>query len=321
MRILVVRRGAIGDTVVTLPTLDLLRDKYKNAYIEVIGNPQYWEIAYKRYYVDCVSSGDTKITKEFYTKEGLIDNEIGRYFSSFDLILAYITDPEGTVTQKLQKAGSKRIIVYPPFPNEEAGIHAVDYTAFALTELGIEATSPLYPTLHLNIEDTDFASSFLLQFDLRKPIIAIHPRTFGIKGWRRESFINLGKWIEKDLGGQVVWILGPAEEETLEAIRNDFPLYQILSFTPLPKVASVIKRASLYIGCDTGISHLAAAAGTPVIALFGPTNPHIWGPRGKRVLVLKAKNLYEIPEERVKEAIKTLIEKNTLEENKIIYME
>jgi ADP-heptose:LPS heptosyltransferase len=339
MRILVIRRGAIGDIVVTLPSLEILRKNYPDGYIEVIGSPEYWEIANKRYYVDSVSKGDTKLTPELYLRDGKISKDNSDYFSSFDLIIGYVSDPEGVVTENLLKAGAKRVITYPPFPQGD-GLHAAHYTALVLNEIGIEVNPPLFPKLHMSSEDLDFASQFLspiehklvemplmasLQAEFRpnlknKPLVAIHPRTYGAKGLPIEKFINIGRCIENAMEGKVIWITGQAEEENINIIKSNFPSSPLLHLHSLPKVAAILSRSDFYFGCDTGISHLAAAAGTPVLALFGPTNPHVWGPRGKRVWIVKADDMPKFKEDVLKDVILTYCKSTHLEEYKILHI-
>ena len=73
----------------------------------------------------------------------------------------------------------------------------------------------------------------------------------------------------------VRWCAGPEEE--LEGAVRIANLYELGCW---------LARARVYIGNDSGISHLAAAVGTPVVALFGPTDPAVWAPRGLRVRIL-----------------------------------
>mgnify|MGYP001773278902 CR=1 FL=1 len=312
MRILVIRRGAIGDIIVTLPTLEILRENYPDAYIEVIGNYKYWEIAHNRYYVNTVSSGETRFLYEIYLRNREFSKETVNYFSSFDLVLAYISDPEGIVRENLIKIGVKRVIIYPPFPRGE-NQHAADYTALILREIELNVNPPLFPKIHLSREDLNFASRFLFPFREYQPLVAIHPRTFGHKGWAIEKFIEIGRWIENTLNGKSMWIIGPAEEENIKAIESNFPSSPILKFQSLPEVAAVLGSCHLYFGCDTGISHLAAAAGTRVLALFGPTNPRVWCPRGKNVLIVKSDEMPKIQEDKVEEIITKYITSNDIE--------
>ena len=58
---------------------------------------------------------------------------------------------------------------------------------------------------------------------------------------------------------------------------------------PLDELAAILKQCDLYVGNDSGITHLAAAVGTPVVALFGPTDHQVWAPRGKSVSILHGK--------------------------------
>lgn len=317
MRILVIRRGAIGDTVVTLPALEILRRSYPDSYIEVIGNPNHWEIAKGRYYVDYVLRDDASPISGLYLKDGKIGRDVSNYFSSFDLIIAYISDPEGTVSDNLRKTGVRRILVYLPFPKGD-DLHAADYTALVLREIGLHVTPPLYPKIHLSGEDLDFATAFLSSHAEYKPLVAIHPRTFGIKAWPIERFINIGKWIEDTELGKTIWITGEAEEESIDLIKSHFPSSQILHLHPLPRVAAVLSLSQLYLGCDTGISHLAAAVGTPVLSLFGPTNPNVWGPRGKRVWIIKADHMSKIKEDKVKETILAFSRSRDVSEHRVL---
>jgi len=66
---------------------------------------------------------------------------------------------------------------------------------------------------------------------------------------------------------------------------------------PLARLGRTLARARLYIGNDSGITHLAAAAGCPTLAIFGPTNPAVWAPRGANVRVIQGKEGFPTAEE------------------------
>jgi len=69
--------------------------------------------------------------------------------------------------------------------------------------------------------------------------------------------------------------------------RDDPPLENSVYIEQLDELAHWLARARLFIGNDSGITHLAAAVGTPVLALFGPTDPQVWGPRGCNVRIAR----------------------------------
>ena len=87
--------------------------------------------------------------------------------------------------------------------------------------------------------------------------------------------------------------LGPADEEVTQEYFSLIDSDAISTFNNLPlnQLAAVLKKCSLYLGSDSGITHLAAAVGTPVVALFGPTDPRVWSPRGDNVSIV-----YKAPE-------------------------
>ena len=102
----------------------------------------------------------------------------------------------------------------------------------------------------------------------RHDAVILHPFSGSAKkNWPLEHFRELAAEL-----GRVEWTCGP--EEQLDGARR---------FGDLAELAKWISGARLYIGNDSGITHLAAAAGTPVLALFGPTDPAIWCPAGAHV--------------------------------------
>ena len=108
----------------------------------------------------------------------------------------------------------------------------------------------------------------------REDFIAMQPFSGGRKkNWPLERFRQLATQIQ----APVRWCAGP-EEDLPDAVRFD-DLYEL---------ARWLRRARLFIGYDSGISHLAAAVGTPVLAIFGPTDPAVWAPQGPHVTVIRA---------------------------------
>jgi len=106
----------------------------------------------------------------------------------------------------------------------------------------------------------------------RAAFVAIHPFSGSAKkNWPLERFRELARRLDVP----VRWCAGPQE-----------PLEDAERFDSLYDLACWLRSARLYIGNDSGITHLAAAVGTPVVALFGPTDPAIWAPRGQHVSVV-----------------------------------
>jgi ADP-heptose:LPS heptosyltransferase len=115
---------------------------------------------------------------------------------------------------------------------------------------------------------------------LREDFAVIHPFASSIaKRWPLENF----RAVAERAGVPVKWTAGPEE-----------PLEDAVRFEDLYELGSWVSRARVYLGNDSGIAHLAAAVGTPVVAIFMTTDPRVWAPRGERVCVLQRPGVDEV---------------------------
>jgi hypothetical protein len=123
-----------------------------------------------------------------------------------------------------------------------------------------------------------------------KPII-IHPGSGGVqKCWYLDNFLAIASMLAKR-GLEAVFVLGPAEQERFgkATTAKIGEVARTLSNLPLTDVLAVLSSARGYIGNDSGITHLASALGLPTIAVFGPTEPGVYGPVGPAVTVLQSR--------------------------------
>src|SRR5262249_32701228 len=110
----------------------------------------------------------------------------------------------------------------------------------------------------------------------RENFAVIHPFSGSPrKNWPIEKYRALASKLERVM--PVRWCAGPEDPQLEQAVRIDDPY----------ELACWLAQARLYIGNDSGVTHLAAAVGTPVLALFGPTDPAVWAPRGPNVRVAR----------------------------------
>jgi ADP-heptose:LPS heptosyltransferase len=122
------------------------------------------------------------------------------------------------------------------------------------------------------------------------------------KNWPHERFTELARLLRRD-GHRVLWVRGPAEPDTQHA-AEDFESARL----SLDALAATLARARLFIGNDSGVSHLAAATGAPTVALFGPTSEAVWRPDGPIVRTVAAGNgeIASLSVQTVREAIDEL---------------
>lgn len=282
-RILVIRGGAIGDFVLTLPAIKLLREGFPQAHVEILGHPHIVALADRRFYADAIHSIESGSLAAFFAKNTVLPEELTDYFGSFDLIVSYLFDPEAVFRNNLQRCGIKMFIAGPPKPGD--GDHAALQLARPLEQIGLHLRDPaavIYPAA----EDREFARNFLGH--TCNPIIALHPGSGSeSKNWPIENWEKLGSSLYSS-GSMILVIGGEADEERLQALETawkDMPVRFVRNFA-LPHLAALLQK-STFVGHDSGISHIAAAVGTRCVLLFGPTDPAIWAPANENVIVLR----------------------------------
>jgi len=107
------------------------------------------------------------------------------------------------------------------------------------------------------------------------------------KRWPLDRWVALAK-VLRDEGRTVMFIAGEVEAERFAASdRRSFDHAGGRFLESLDELADTLRCASVFVGCDSGPSHLAAQLGVPTVALFGPTDPAVWGPVGPRVVVVR----------------------------------
>ena len=285
-RILVIRGGAIGDFMLTLPALKALRDARPQAHIEILGYKHIAVLAENRFYAQAVHSIEYGPLAPFFAPNSELPAELTKYIASFDLIVSYLYDPDQIFKANLCRCGVRNLICGPGRILQTGG-HAARQLARPIEELGIDVVD-LAERVFPSTEDREFAREFLAAAS--RPIIAIHPGSGSHqKNWPLEKWISLFSPGTRfaHLGRRVV-ISGEADEAQANQLQREWKNRDVVFARdlPLPCLAAVLEH-SVFIGHDSGISHLAAAAGANCVLLFGPTDPDVWAPANKNIRVLR----------------------------------
>ena len=264
MNILVIRGGALGDFIVTLPTLRLLREQWPDAHIEVLGQPRLAEIALQRHYLDGVRSVNHGPLSAFFTPRAVLDPEWMDYIGDFEFVLSYFYDPDGLFLTNLKRCNPVEILTHPPRVPDEFGQPAARHFAGILEPLGLRLGDDVASDLFPLPEDTAAAQAFLAGLAPGTRLVAIHPGSGGeAKNWPVESWAELGRQLICAKPGLALLLVeGEADADQarflIEAWK-DLP-YLRARWLPLPILAALLREAALFLGHDSGITHLAAAS-------------------------------------------------------------
>jgi ADP-heptose:LPS heptosyltransferase len=181
----------------------------------------------------------------------------------------------------LRAAGAREVSAHDPLP--PPGVHAADHLAAAAGPVA----APAVPRIGLpeDLRARGRATLRAIGLDPNAPI-ALHPGAGSeSKRWPVECWASAWQQL-RDLGQPLI-VCGPADETPARALadRLGAPLLRDL---PLLELAAALTGCRALLGHDSGVSHLAAALGLPTLALFGPTDPVQWAPRGPAAAWLRA---------------------------------
>jgi len=280
-RILVIRGGAIGDFILTLPALKLLRDAFPSAHLEVLGYKHIIALAELGGYANATRSIEYARLASFFSRDGELAPELLEYFGSFQQVVSYLFDPDEIFANNLERAGVRNLITGSPKITDQE--HAARQLARPLERLGLYLDDPaatILPTEPRNVDP------------LR---IALHSGSGSeTKNWPEERWAALAaSLLEADAGRHLLLIACEADSERIARLRARLPNEKVYCAQNLSllELAASLQDCGLFLGHDSGISHLAAAVATPCLLLFGPTDPAIWAPANPQVRTLRSRSL------------------------------
>jgi heptosyltransferase-2 len=286
-RLLVIRGGAIGDFILTLPAIKLLREAFPGAHLEILGYRHIVALAEGRFYADATRSIEYSAMSGFFVPRSELAPDLSEYFASFQQVVSYLFDPDRFFETNVRRAGVKNFLAaYAKIDDSE---HAAKQLARPLQSLALyldDHAATVHPT------ETDRAAAAKFSLNVRGRLIAIHPGSGSAKkNWPIERWRELGTQLLEG-GAELLIIGGEADEAQLATLTAAWRggAIHVARDLPLPQLAAVLERCTLFLGHDSGISHLAAAVGTRCVLLFGATDPAIWAPANPGVSVVEAPN-------------------------------
>jgi heptosyltransferase III len=295
MKILLIQLRRLGDLILTTPAISALREHLPAAQIALAVS------------AECAAllPAIQGLRQTFLTKRGARDlsawMEIRR--AGFDCVVDFTRNdrsawltflsgaPQRIVSDRLKVKSKIRARFYNEFVDcAMKQMHTADYYLALLQPLGISATAN-DPLLELPAAAQQLASSIIADQIRHQPFVIFHPGSARVeKFWGPERWAEIIEFTANQLGLFPVLSGGSTELERahLIAIRKKLhtPVLDFSGQLDLLSLAALIERARLLVTVDSAPMHLASAAGTPQVILFGPTNPFHWRPRKSPAAIL-----------------------------------
>jgi heptosyltransferase-2 len=283
----------VGDAIMSLPALGVLRGLFPRADLTVLAAPRVAPLFRGLPGVTEVVSYPAQRGKwqVLWGLRGRFDlalalpnsmeSALGLWLAGIPARVGYNTDARRPFLT-LAVSGRQKL----------AGLHTIYYYLGILTALG-KFASFAPPALYLGAEEMEAAAHFLAAPGLTTsgPRVGFSPgATYGpAKRWPSESFAALAENLQEEFGARVVLLGGPEDREASAHLKEHLsqPVLDLVGRTDLRQALGVLSHLQLLVTNDSGLMHAAAALGVPLVALFGSTDPQATGPFTPKATVLR----------------------------------
>ena len=340
MKILIVKTSAIGDVTHTLPALNCLRKAWPDARIDWLVEEAASDLVLGHHAVDNILVSKRKQWVNGLRSRAWLQNlkAIFRFLRQlreirYDLVI----DFQGLLKsgmmvglsrgkrkvgfgRGMQHAECSYVFLNERLPAVDMEVHALQRELLLLEGIDVPCAEVVFD-LPVSDQDRQQVRELLGENDqdrkdVAKPLVAINPQTkWESKLWENDRFAQVADHLVAQ-GCRVVFTGGPPDRIVIEKIQESMKKssLNLAGRSSLKTLAALYERADMVISTDTGPMHIAAAAGTPVVALFGPTAPWRTGPYGKKHQVLRTgiscspcfKRQCPLPEDQKKRCMKEI---------------
>lgn len=276
-KILVIFPGALGDFICFLPALQKLAEGRR---VDLLARSEYAALTPENV---ATRSLECYEINRLFVPGAEQDERLREFFDSYRNIYSWMASSQPQFIRQLGNLSRNKPFIFP-FRPSRTRMHMIDYY---LSCVGMTPAEEVFPLIALRPEAVSWSEDFWQKKRLTGgPVLVLAPGSGAAeKNWPIDHYNMVAEWWEKSVGGKSIVVLGPVEEEKLKAasIWRDVLVVKDLL---LAQLAALLVRSDLYLGNDSGVTHLAAAVGAPTFALFGPTDLLQWKPRGRQVTVI-----------------------------------
>jgi ADP-heptose:LPS heptosyltransferase len=283
--LLIIHPGALGDVLLAFPAIASLRTRHLPHHMILLSGSEVGTLLQSCGVVDQTLTTESGDLASLMGGAEQLPVRLRTLLRGSEQVVGWFKDHDGSVRATLQQLGIQRIILETPTPR--AGVHQSARFLEALEDA--RGSVPQSVRLAVPGELRQAGATVLRAIGIQEGqnFVVCHPGSGSVhKCVRPETMVqvlhNFGQ-----RGIMPVIVGGPADEEVLERIRKlSMGYVPVVQQQSLATLAGILVQARLYVGHDSGVTHLAAALHVPTVAIFGPTDPRQWAPLGDHVSVI-----------------------------------
>jgi heptosyltransferase III len=286
--VVMIHPGGLGDVLLAVPAMVRLRTGFPNHRLVLCAEALVASLLFECRIVDAWVSVQGRHAAELFAGPDMVTGQVRTWLEDCDLAIGWMEDLDGRLNETLRAVGASKAIVRSPFSMEIGAIHqrdrfleTIDLTSFGEGE---DLLLPVPESLH----HLGQACLEATGIPIGQPLAVIHPGSGSLHKCVAPDVLAAAIDAMRGSGITLAVLEGSADRgpvENLLPLCGKSPI--VLKRLDLLTVAGILAQADLYVGHDSGITHLAGLMGVRTIALFGPTDPMRWAPRGSKVSVIQ----------------------------------
>ena len=287
-KIIMIHPGALGDVLLAVPAMVRLRSRFPNHRLVLCAGEQIARLLLACRIIDAWTSMQGQICADLFAGDHSAAGQVQAWLENCDLAIAWTKDLDGKLSESLKAVGVREVIVRSPFSTAIRATHQCDRFLEAINEAPSDDEGAVLLTVTENLLHLGRTCLDAAGISIGQSLAVIHPGS-GSALKCVEPEILASVVIALQISGVTPVVLeGPADQEPVERlIQSCVTLPIVLKARDVLTVAGVLAQAGLFVGQDSGITHMAGLMGVRTVALFGPTDPARWAPRGSHITVVQ----------------------------------
>lgn len=286
--IVMIHPGGLGDVLLAVPAMGRLRTRFPNHRLVLCAEDQVARLLLACRIIDAWTSVQGRACADLFVGADSVTDQVQTWLEDCDLAIGWMQDLNGKLNETLKTVGVREVIVRSPFSTAIRATHQRDRFLEAINEAPSDDEGDVLlmvtePLLHLGRACLEAAGLAIGQ-----SLVLIHPGSGSAHKCVAPEILAAVVIALQISGATPVVLEGPADREPVERLVQlcmNPPI--VLKGLDVLTVAGVLAQARLFVGQDSGVTHMAGLMGVRTVALFGPTDPDRWAPRGAHVTVVQ----------------------------------
>ena len=289
MEILLIHPGGLGDVILSLPAVALLRKRFPSARITIAGNLDHLVPVVSEYAERTISISTLPL--HHLSVSGPVPEAAVKFWRSFDIIISWTGGGDPEFARRFKEIHPNvHVVTWRPAAGESRHVSQlfVDSLSFGGNVDIVAEFTPILLNAELRAEGKRWLTA--RGWNGLDPLACIHPGAGSrTKRWPVSRFAQLAQHLALQEKKKLLIIEGDAERGLSKEIVTSLPGDSAIVFDSmsLSLLAAAVAHCGLFIGNDSGVAHLAAALSVRSIVIFGPTLPQHWAPLGRDVTILR----------------------------------